>query len=580
MSSLQDIATAAAAQYGIPQDLFFSLIQQESSWRPDVVSSAGAIGPAQLMPGTAKELGVDPYDPAQNIMGGAKYLRQQYDTFGQWPLALAAYNAGPGAVQKYGGIPPYKETQAYVPKVMGRTSMEYQPRVSTQGSTTMTMTPDPQPRGGLFSRLFPGMQEDTAASVETDPFANLSRSQRTMLGFAALRDAAAALQGQEGGYFQQALGGFEAAKERERLRKQGILQNQVQALQGISVLRDSIAQRIARQEAFGVPVSDTDRQQLAQLDQMASRVAFGLQGGEPAQVTPVSAPATGSVAAAPMEPDVVPAGVAPTPAVDVSPLPEAPAVAEPRVAAGPTVTATDAAPVSDGGAQIADLIKRRDEITNQRRVLAATGGDATSMRVLQLELEQVNRQITDAQTAGVKAAEKALADEDQALKARSAIDQIKQVKEDPNLEGVLGVSSGRLGGDITGTGSGPDGRATAFEKVVDWAYLSQDEADVLGKIKQLTAQTFLEAFESLKGGGQITVIEGDTATKALQRLNNRLVKREDYIQALTELQRVYENALARAEGRPLPHKSITAVEGGKATAPVYTSPSGIQVFED
>jgi len=579
MSSLQDIATAAAAQYGIPQDLFFSLIQQESSWKPDVVSDAGAIGPAQLMPGTAKELGVDPYDPQQNIYGGAKYLRQQYDTFGQWPLALAAYNAGPGAVQKYGGIPPYKETQAYVPKVMGRTSMEYQPRVSTQGSTTMTMTPDPQPRGGLFSRLFPGMQEDTAASVETDPFANLSRSQRTMLGFAALRDAAAALQGQEGGYFQQALGGFEAAKERERLRKQGILQNQVQALQGISVLRDSIAQRIARQEAFGMPVSDADRQQLAQLDQMASRVAFGLQGGEPAQVTPVSAPATGGVAAIPMEPDVVPTGVAPTPAVDVSPLPEAPAVAEPRVAAGPTVTATDAAPVSDEGAQIADLIKRRDEITNQRRALAATGSDATSMRVLQVELEQVNRQITDAQAAGVKAAEKALADEDQALKARSAIDQIKQVKEDPNLEGVLGRYSGQLGGSLTG-GATAEGGPTWYQRAMDTAFLNEDEADVLGKINQLTAQTFLEAFETLKGGGQITVIEGQTATAALQRLGNRRVTKEDYNKALTELQRVYENALARAEGKPIPHKSITAAEGGAAKTPVYTSPSGIQVFED
>lgn len=302
MSSLQDIATAAAAQYGIPQDLFFSLIQQESSWRPDVVSSAGAIGPAQLMPGTAKELGVDPYDPAQNIMGGAKYLRQQYDKFGQWPLALAAYNAGPGAVQKYGGIPPYKETQAYVPKVMGRTSMEYQPRVSTQGSTTMTMTPDPQPRGGLFSRLFPGMQEDTAASVETDPFANLSRSQRTMLGFAALRDAAAALQGQEGGYFQQALGGFESAKERERLRRQGLITSQANLLQSAAALQQQIAAAEMQSRLYGTPVDPS----LYRMRDVINTQLMALGGGR-----------------APMP--TTEAGAAPVPSVTVSPVETAPA---------------------------------------------------------------------------------------------------------------------------------------------------------------------------------------------------------------------------------------------------------------
>ena len=114
-----ELAKEKANKYGIPADLFLRLVKQESGWRPEVTSSAGAYGLAQLMPGTAKELGVDPRIPEQNLEGGAKYLSQQYSRFGSWPLALAAYNAGPGAVSKYNGIPPYKETRNYVKKIWG-----------------------------------------------------------------------------------------------------------------------------------------------------------------------------------------------------------------------------------------------------------------------------------------------------------------------------------------------------------------------------------------------------------------------------------------------------------------------------
>jgi soluble lytic murein transglycosylase-like protein len=113
------LAKAAADKHGIPQDLFLRLVHQESRWNHKAVSHAGAIGLAQLMPGTAALLRVDPTVPSENLEGGARYLRQQYEEFGSWRLALAAYNAGPGAVKKYGGIPPFRETKNYVRIIAG-----------------------------------------------------------------------------------------------------------------------------------------------------------------------------------------------------------------------------------------------------------------------------------------------------------------------------------------------------------------------------------------------------------------------------------------------------------------------------
>lgn len=114
----RQLADAKADLYGIPRTLFRALVGKESGWDQDARSSAGAIGLTQLMPGTARGLDVDPYDAEDNLEGGARYLSQQYDTFGDWELALAAYNAGPAAVSKYKGVPPYRETQAYVKAVL------------------------------------------------------------------------------------------------------------------------------------------------------------------------------------------------------------------------------------------------------------------------------------------------------------------------------------------------------------------------------------------------------------------------------------------------------------------------------
>lgn len=113
------MARDAARRHGVPEDLFLKLVQQESGFNPKAVSSKGALGLAQLMPDTARLLRVDPHDPYQNLDGGARYLMQQYRTFGNWRLALAAYNAGPGAVQKHGGVPPFRETLNYVKVIYG-----------------------------------------------------------------------------------------------------------------------------------------------------------------------------------------------------------------------------------------------------------------------------------------------------------------------------------------------------------------------------------------------------------------------------------------------------------------------------
>lgn len=112
--------TRAAHLAGIPPALLAALVRTESAWNPKAISSAGAIGLTQLMPKTAAGLGVDPWDPEANLHGGARYLRLQLNRFGRLDWAVAAYNAGPHNVVRYGGIPPFRETKAYVPKVLMR----------------------------------------------------------------------------------------------------------------------------------------------------------------------------------------------------------------------------------------------------------------------------------------------------------------------------------------------------------------------------------------------------------------------------------------------------------------------------
>ncbi len=187
------LAAQIAEQEGVDPNLFTRLVQQESAFRPDARSPVGAMGLAQLMPGTARDLGVDPNDPVQNLTGGARYLRQQMDKFKDPRLALAAYNAGPGNVQKYGGVPPFKETQNYVAKILGSAggpTMSSRSKPMPQQTMPPQQPPQQQPRGILemfgVQKMDPEAQGETALPFYQRPtFSNLMGD--LAIGFNSMR---------------------------------------------------------------------------------------------------------------------------------------------------------------------------------------------------------------------------------------------------------------------------------------------------------------------------------------------------------------------------------------------------------
>jgi hypothetical protein len=242
-------ARQMAAEYGIDPDIFTKMLFAESSFDPNaksVVRGKDYVGYGQLGAAAAQDVGItDRFDPRQNIEGSAKYLKMQLDEFGSYPLALAAYNAGPQTVRDKGGIPNYPETQAYIEKIMGNNTMNPNQKTIVSQTGISSSAPVNAPidivpeymreETPITPALLRRIREEEAAKAASqaaapdpnDPYANLSKTQRRMLSFAAIKDAGMALQGLEGNSVQNLLSDFTTRADQARKAKAAQAQQQM-----------------------------------------------------------------------------------------------------------------------------------------------------------------------------------------------------------------------------------------------------------------------------------------------------------------------------------------------------------------
>jgi hypothetical protein len=174
---VQALVREAAKRHGVPEDLALKLAKQESQFNTRARSPKGAYGPMQLMAGTARDLGVNRFDPIENIDGGMRYLRQQLDTFEDPRMAVAAYNAGPGAVRRYKGVPPYAETQAYVNKILGEVSTPTFEDLEIEEPQQQAAAPGPS-RAVVPAAVAAGGTQPTFEDFTPDPVGMQSMSAR------------------------------------------------------------------------------------------------------------------------------------------------------------------------------------------------------------------------------------------------------------------------------------------------------------------------------------------------------------------------------------------------------------------
>lgn len=432
-------AVELAQKYGLDPNLFVRQIQQESGFNPEARSPAGALGLAQLMPGTALDMGVMRIDPMQNLEGGAKYMRMLLDRYkGNYQLALAAYNAGMGNVDKHGGIPPFQETQSYVSRILGTQPMATQFGNTQQGGPAVDQYAQPPQQKGILSYL-------------TDP------EKRAKLGLVLSSLASTPNAGVQQ-MLTNKIAGFEEARTQNKTA-------QWLVSKGRSDLAEAVAGGMLSPKDAVTAAMQAPEEKGRVVDAAALRLQYpgaiieeGLYSIKPDGTiskvggggTNINMPGTPAIGTIPPGYEVI------------------------KDASGNNVLR-----LIPGGPAATEA----GLVANQNASLAAAAGDSLSL--------------------------------------------IDSVLGDPNLGAVTGMIQGRM------------------------PPVTQGGTDLVAKIDQMQGQAFLQAFQSLKGGGAITEREGQAALNAVARLQ-RVQSEEAFKASLQELRTIIERGKRRLEGQNIP----------------------------